>query len=191
MNQKIPTLIGTVIIIILAFAAGYFVWLTQKNNPIETQPQIVKANPIKKFDVPAQPTNETAHWQTYRNEKYNYSFLAPKNFSVTNGEENQSPVSKPLTEKDVFISGDYNNGDSTIISLNIGSHNLGDGKCLKGDFIKTVTIDGKNIEICKANGDDKKHFDFYSNIVRVDMFANISGKQEIFEKILSTLKFTN
>lgn len=36
MNQKISTWVGTVILLIMAITAGVFVWMVEKNNPIET-----------------------------------------------------------------------------------------------------------------------------------------------------------
>jgi hypothetical protein len=115
MNQKIPTLIGTVIIIILAFAAGYFVWLTQKNNPVETQATI-------------QPVDETANWQTYVS-KLGYSFEYPKNWKCAAaidekgkqyGDNCLSDASqKILDEIDKSGKYDYFSNDLSIAILNM------------------------------------------------------------------------
>jgi hypothetical protein len=45
MDQKIKTGLGTIIILVIAIIVGTFVWLSQKNNPIE-QPTIT---PIQKI----------------------------------------------------------------------------------------------------------------------------------------------
>lgn len=82
MNQQVKTWVGTVVIIIMAITAIAFVWVLQKNNPIETQTQTVKINSIKKLEVVAQPAGETTDWQTYRNEKYGFEFQYPKDWKV-------------------------------------------------------------------------------------------------------------
>lgn len=48
MNQHIKTWVGAAVIVIIAITAGVFVWLSQKNNPIETEVERMTVNKTAK-----------------------------------------------------------------------------------------------------------------------------------------------
>jgi len=205
MNKKIESEIAIGILVIVAILVGGAFWMrAEKAQAPAAQPVAVQQPTPPALTQPAvqqpttQPTqtDDTANWQTYTNTKYGYSLMAPKNFSIgvtdaTSGNETPAQIA---VDNDVPIAGDYM-GDSVIINTDIGAHNIDDGKCAAGNFIKTVIADGQSVEICKG---DNLHADFYSRILKTGMYAGIIGDkgkaqqtQEIFEKIISTFKFTN
>lgn len=196
MNQKIPTIIGTVIIIILAFAAGYFVWLTQKNNPIETQ-------------VIIQPVDETTNWQTYKNEQYGFEFKYPNGRVINSEEKNELGVPSFTLE---FPN---NQGNLTIIieenperwdAIEIkkkyflsGFRDVGEGYPYKEEFLP---ING--INSFKQSRYDLGIIEYYFipreyKLYKLNFEFNFSipnenlkkSNQKVIDKILSTFKFTN
>jgi hypothetical protein len=62
-NQKIATGFGTAIIIIIAITVGTFVWLYEKDRPIDTGVPAANVSPVKKQKAPVPPTDEVADWQ--------------------------------------------------------------------------------------------------------------------------------
>jgi len=84
-NKKIPTILGTIVIIIIAVTVGVFVWKYESiksQEDAETQSEIVKiAKPVEEKQSPQKEENEkpidTSKWKVCRSEKYNYEFKYP------------------------------------------------------------------------------------------------------------------
>lgn len=88
--EKVSTLLGTTIIIIMAITAGMFVWLVKKDDfkEIENQArnscQVEKTanlQQVKKQEIPGQQNVETMPWQVYRNEQLGFELQYPKDWT--------------------------------------------------------------------------------------------------------------
>jgi hypothetical protein len=99
-NKKIPTWLGTVIIIIFAATMGAFVWKYEKNQKTVEQSQnvIIESKPVEENkeqnnqqkDEIATPI-DTSNWKTCKNITYNYEVRFPGDWKMT-----QHPIVKPI-----------------------------------------------------------------------------------------------
>jgi hypothetical protein len=89
-NKKIPTGVGTVIIIIIAVTVGLFVWKCEKFEE-ENAVQIQKAvAPTKSNEVISEQQNRTEqetieaaiNWKTYRDKQHAFEFKYPEKYSI-------------------------------------------------------------------------------------------------------------
>ncbi len=117
-NKKIPTCLGTAILVVMAITAGAFVWVYEQNQgAIETdtiiQTTIKKdqktdtgketvANTPQQFPEmdPAEKARLAAltkDWQTYRDTEYGYEFKYPQNYFVVNKKGTSSPETLTIT----------------------------------------------------------------------------------------------
>jgi hypothetical protein len=88
MNQHVKTWVGTVIIVIIAITAGAYVYVAQKNNAVDESTIANNVVPVKKqtptAPIAQAPTiDQTAGWQTYRNDKYGFEFQYSKDWTVS------------------------------------------------------------------------------------------------------------
>lgn len=81
-------IILVVLVVILAGAAGYFAFVKKQTSPTKTKQQKLNTQPTTQQMIPA-PTSsilsssETAGWDTYANERYNFSISYPQNWQKT------------------------------------------------------------------------------------------------------------
>jgi hypothetical protein len=191
MSQKISTRLGVVIIITIAITAGVFVWEAYKINPISYQSTEIK-QPIKKQIVAENKIDETADWQTYRNEKYGFEVKYPTDFSIYDDypEKNQLFVGQSEVHRappeGIMISEVSELAEKSIAKLK------------KRDELTTV-VEEKNIEInniaikkialTSAIGYTDAHYFFTKNSKKFEIIYENENK--IQEKILSTFKLTD
>lgn len=90
-NKKIPTLLGTIVIVVIAITAGMFVWQYEKNMPADfaqlAVPVPVAKSPTPVAQTPTQPvatqpvqaipSNVPAGWKNYKNDKQGIEFEYP------------------------------------------------------------------------------------------------------------------
>lgn len=197
-NKKIASELAVGIVLLLAIAIGVIFWLQDKESqvPVATQP-VQQQVPAPAAQQPIEPVDETAGWQTYRNEKYGFEFKYPKDWVFSDAADGQT----------VFHSG---NG-TLLLSLN-----LFDGqkltlnereklnKNITGEEIKTERINFKDVSALKTEfsggpqspGGDEIYF-IKDNKTYILSFTVTGGFQNIprdlgdEDKILSTFKFTD
>lgn len=84
MNQKVSTGLGTTILLVMAFTAGYFVWMIEKKNQwpvvLSSTPVIVKIESKKQETEDA--TIDTASWKQFAHVAFNFTFLYPSEMIV-------------------------------------------------------------------------------------------------------------
>ena len=160
-NKKIPTCLGTAILVVIAITAGAFVWVYEKNQGSITTDMTIQM-PVKKdqktdagketvVNTPQQfsemdPAEKarlaalTKDWQTYQDTEYGYEFKYPKGFKINKDKSELIP------------------------KINIAS----DGDCVLPFGAKcTITIQSllpENITLIKHIEDDQsKHTTRFSN----------------------------
>lgn len=104
MQQQVKTALGTIIILIFAVTAGYFIWQYEKIQPEVAQP--TQVNIYKAAD-------ETVGWQTYTNTQYGFSLKYPKNLDY----DEQVP-SKDVMETEIIDDGAGHNVFNLLIAKN-------------------------------------------------------------------------
>ena len=187
-NKKESAFVFALIIIVVVIASSAITWFIATKK-LSTN-QIVSSL----LTTPTLPINSETGWQVYTNNKFFYSIEIPQGFSAEeSGSTTDKNDSVDHLKRDVFFEGSYNS-DNVIINVHIGTTALGDGKCSQNDYIDTIKISDQNIEVCKGDG---LRFDFAAPILLRDMFIEISGDkdktsqtQELFEKIIASIKFT-
>lgn len=96
MNQKVSTGLGTTILLVMAFTAGYFVWMIERNNQQVTTPQFIVRNSATEpiYENGKKSTGETTEskvgadeptWLVY--EDSDIKFQYPKTFCGTSWQE--------------------------------------------------------------------------------------------------------
>ncbi|MFA7209752.1 MAG: hypothetical protein WC120_05775 [Parcubacteria group bacterium] len=98
-NKKIPTVLGTVIIVIIAITVGALVWKYEKiKNQDEAGMQSKAVEFVKSVEEKQNPQREekeesidTSDWKVCRSEKYNYEFKYPSDWIIG------VPVNRMLT----------------------------------------------------------------------------------------------
>jgi hypothetical protein len=84
MNQKVSTGLGTAILMVMAFTAGYFVWMIEKKNQ---WPVVLSSTPVTvKIESKKQETEDatidTASWKQFAHVASNFTFLYPSEMIV-------------------------------------------------------------------------------------------------------------
>lgn len=99
-NKKIPTWLGTIILLIIAITVGAFVWKVEKNQPYISQPQyvtntkkpavtqmptVVQQNQQQDFLIvkPTLPINQSK-WKVLTNKSAGFSIQYPPEFFIDN-----------------------------------------------------------------------------------------------------------
>ena len=208
MTQKTLTVI-LLIIFIISIGAATCIVLIKLNQPIRKLPSsCITTRSIT-------PTDETANWQTYTNEKYGFSFKYPKGWISVKKDAILDSANWVAT----FQSSDFNNSDRGIISsgerIKLEVQSPSEWSIFEGGFglecqivvknDKTGKIDGADSWILEAYGDDKCEINPEKIIQswgrgrilspRNDQISlDYSGKDKTtlttYDEILSTLKFT-
>lgn len=96
MNQKVSTSIGTGILVIMAFTAGYFVWMVEKSNQLVTTPEFILENRATEpsYELRKKSTGGTIEskietdeptWLVYEDSDIRFQY--PKTFCGTSWQE--------------------------------------------------------------------------------------------------------
>ncbi|EKE19789.1 MAG: hypothetical protein ACD_8C00105G0002 [uncultured bacterium] len=209
MNKKIASEIAVGVILFLAIAVGGIFWMQNKkvqapvSQTITTQPatQPVQQQPTEQTT----PTSEVEDWQTYSNAKLGFEIKYPVGYEAQIGDEAKYEPSffirNPKKDEGAGINATY------ALQLNITPGFLGgkDGRAENpeewlviqkesGDnFTKTIIGGQAAYTRDKKSGriDSKEYVVFLSKDVMYDMYQIIIRKDDVGEKILSALKFTN
>ena len=175
MNKKIASEIAIGIIVILAIVIGGLFWLQNKKK---TQKQVAN-QPVLETSVtkPAAPVDETANWQTYKNEKYSFEFKYPQNWKT---------LERPFNPTSDLLAAVYATNNKMLDLADIDEPNREAGR---GEIIYSVEI--------KQHGNTENYqlgthyLKVFSND-KLDIFfiddSRNSRKAE-FDQIQSTLKF--
>jgi hypothetical protein len=198
MNQKSIIAILGVVIIILIGTTVYFVMTKNVNQPTTTTSNEVQqpvptpatqqpSQPVTEQKPTAQPTVESKNWQTYQNEIYGYEIEYPSYWIKNN-----------------FPAGDTRSAleyKSANILLDQGGHGTPfDWKIEKS----TVTSGGRQLEVATFTKDQNivskivsiptqtKNQEGQKMTISIELTGSINdGIIKDFDKIISTLKFTN
>lgn len=207
-NKKGNVAIIAIIIVIVAITAGVIGWLLATKNQAPAQQAAAQPAPVKSVTqtqpaatqptAPAQSADETADWQTYSNKMFEYSLKVPKEYAIASLGDNvlSLPNGEHPKDSSASISGNYN-GEKIIINLHSEDNYVPNGGCYQsGDFVKTIILDSNKESICK-DLNSGMYGDFYIAIGQKNTVISIAGDkdkteqtQTIFEKIISTFKFT-
>lgn len=124
MNTQIKTGLGTAVILIFAVTACYIVWMTQKNQPEIAQPMQIKISKI---------ADETADWQTYRNEKYGFEVKLPGDWKAYSEYDGSVIASSPnkFPANPTILTGTPPTLDFQIGFIEDGKLNNSEGKSIK------------------------------------------------------------
>lgn len=178
MNQHIKTSLGVIIILIVAITAGMFVWLSQKNNPIETQTQMVKVNSDKNQKIKA--IDETANWKTYQNNQYGYELKYPADWKITTmGNVDPATFSAPD-----FESPDCSNSEAKICDrLSVGNiHKAENNETIESDISLNTNDKVITKKTIKISGEDASFVEYYqANYGRKD------GKSGLVRQEIKTM----
>jgi hypothetical protein len=131
--------------------------------------------------TPLASADPTADWQTYTNNKYNFSFKYPKNFDY-------------LTEDEDFANGDYK---GVVIVQNFPrtkTPNYSDNATFQMlIYVKKDIGDIRNQESLTLYGDHGAYINIVRNgyVYQIDFTLNKTDNTNLPEQILSTFKFTD
>ncbi len=90
-NKKIPTCLGTAILVVIAITAGAFVWVYEKNQglittdvTIQNMKKASKALSLQESTItaPSFPEMDLGDWQTYTDNKFGYTVKYPRGYVV-------------------------------------------------------------------------------------------------------------
>ncbi|MFA5961076.1 MAG: hypothetical protein WC848_00115 [Parcubacteria group bacterium] len=204
-NKKIPTHLGTIVIVIIAITVGAFVWQYEKNMP-DNATQSVMPAPVKKAPVQSVvaqseeviPSNIPADWKNYKNDKQGIEFRYPSAGIVSEdqgvgGLKSAYGVCIHFSLGTILIS-ILNSPDCPPIRTGIGI-----GTEIKDLPGESVVIDGKSYnigtkEFMDSDGSEKKDSIEGEIVISDAMSVGYSydpkeaGK---FRQIISTFKFTD
>ncbi|HEX8974215.1 MAG TPA: hypothetical protein VF817_01875 [Patescibacteria group bacterium] len=216
-NKKIASEIAIGIILFLTIVIGAIFWLQGRSAQAPTQDVAVNNKPQAPVqpqqEVKNQAVDETANWQTYRNDKYGFEFSYPKEWSVALN-------NLPSSSSHVLNFGSqatFESGEGGMDYLGV----LPKGKTLK-DFVKNVnlgievgsasetetTINNQNVIISimphsgiskteskivtfKNDRNDKIFNIYLMYHVDFDKYPNDKILLDKFNKLINTFKFTN
>ncbi|MFA6973139.1 MAG: PsbP-related protein [Parcubacteria group bacterium] len=185
MNKKIATEFAFGIIIIIAIIVGGAVWLSG-NQKAEAPTSNVKTT--QPAPQPA-ATDETADWQTYRNEKYGFEFQYPRGWNVKEIQDGVIALSKDNLPKN---------------TININITNNTEGKSLgeiTQERIANLQIQKNSTDVFLGGLPAKRVKDngivTYNGVYSINKehiyYLYISEESQLnatFNQILSTFKFT-
>jgi len=183
-------------------------WIVQKNNPIEA-PVSIKSQKTQT----SQPKDETANWQTYRNEKYGFEFKYPNNFlydeDIAGSENTLYSITFGLPYKEVFGEEhpNYKTAQGIEFIINKKASNLEnfiqddkgavvgvEDSTEKLGETRVLNFPAQIMKYCNMGGYCDKAIYFTDNRYIYSIKYPISDSvidQKIFNQILSTFKFTN
>ncbi len=213
--QKLPDkqkkIILWVIVIILALILGFF-WFKSAINKLEKLGENVSQIKLPEIQTPiaenpSAQTDETADWKTYTNDEYGFEIKYPNSWYF-------KEVEKGIVDGGIYFSPyppdekDETGGIAfTSEALNISANNLAEKSSLleyvknylnlsvatkfEIENIKVDGADGIKVRItCDGVGCGNPHW-FVMKEEKVYIFnSGLSDKIDVFEKIISTFKFT-
>ncbi len=211
--QKGNTALITVIIVVLTITIGVIVWIFTKNlqaptQNVATQPTTPAPIAQTQPNTPTQPAtqsqtnDETASWQTFANTKLGFSIKYPTGYVAKNGDETKSfdpsfYISNPQKKEVQGVSHNY------ALELDYNANFIGgtDGRAKNptewldfqresGDTYANTTLGGQTayVKDSKYNGIDTKEYIIFLNKGSMyDMYQFIVRKDDIGDKLLSTL----
>jgi len=204
MNQKSVVVILGVVAIVLIGTTVYFATINKAIQPVAPAPKVVQQPvPAPTVQQPAQsaPVDETASWQTYKNDKFGYEVKYPQNWNYKvennlacfreNGkkynieESDQCGISisettnldtKRLSAQD-WAKQKKEKGGATITEMKIAGFNAIQSQDYLGleTIVSKPVSNGLEIDIATPNFGDEA----LNKQVKI-----------VYEKMLSTLKFT-
>lgn len=188
-TQKGNVAVITLIIIVVAITAGVIGWLFVKNSQTPVQ-QTEVARPTAPV---TQLTDETANWNTYKNDIYNFTMKYPPSWFV---EDKKTTLSGPSFRSSTFDISKINLDKDCSFNINFLSRpQTEDRKMLcNGDYLGEVTFGSNKFIQCNIK---ERHMYYVllhpkpTNIFGVLIFEyiNNSSCKAVFEESLGTLKF--
>jgi hypothetical protein len=192
------TTLLSLLLLLAVGAAGFFAWQTQN---LAKQLQTIVNNPEPTMLAVAEPTSTpdpTANWKTYSNDQSGFSFMFPEDYEVLEDSEtiitlsyksqlfdNPNHYLKIFPQHTVNYSslkqcGSENTAFPCIPNGKVSDANIGGRVARRFELIKSAEVVGANYEIIQ----------FSEPKIEVEM--NLSGGElrEVFEQIVSTIKFT-
>lgn len=203
-NQKGNMAVVAAIIAIIAITAGVIGWKFAKKSPAPAQQAVVTQSTASVAQT-APAADETANWKMYTDKETGVSFKYPSGYEAQSGGD-RSRVFVKNPKKD------FDDGMSTVYAFEyydlyaglLGGNSDGDIKTPEewsayknsvGDINIKTTVAGMPtyvIEEKMPNGIVLKKYNvFVKNGDKYDDYLFVIKKDDVGEKILSTLKFTN
>jgi hypothetical protein len=196
MNQKnLVAILGVTILILL----GAIIYFTTISNVSQQAPEPVVKQPATPAPVAQTPTPPVAQsapsvdWQTYKNDKYAYSFSVPSNFRL-NIENDDSAVSSIYTSLEI---------NNLIIGTRIFKFSIDNPLECADKKIQDISYNGQTIPLCKETRDNmittliprkdlKSHnpSDYISLEISGEGNGGEKSSIDMLLKIINTLKFT-
>jgi len=156
-NKKIPTWVGTVVLVIIAVTVGVLVWKYEKEVDI-TQTKNIENQPNKSLLALKQSSDTRSEIQTpadgtYKNTQYNFQIIIPNDWKII--ENNDDNLSDPFF---VFYKEIPNANDGKIISAGLFTEGTfvivnPHGQGTEGLSGKTLPSDIKSSENTKVASD--------------------------------------
>lgn len=194
MNQKGIASIAIILIIVgvLIIAGGIWYWQNQKEKPAACAQDaqlcpdgsyVSRTGSDCEFAACPELNDETADWQTYRNEKYGFEFKYPNYWTFRESLTFDSNSNYKLSVR--YISKEQNSAPAPTYC----TANQGDPRC---QTVKIYDNYSANID-WQWGGDNFTYIDIYSpDGGRVEIYVTdfIATDKAIVLQILSTFKFT-
>jgi len=193
MNQKGISSIVIILIIVgvLIIAGGVWYQQTQKEKPVTCIQDaklcpdgsyVSRTGPNCEFVACPESKNETADWQTYRNEKYGFEFKYPSYWTLRESLIFDSNSSYRLSVR--YISKDQNSAPAPTYCMVNKENSRCQSVKVYGNY--TANIDWQ------SGGENVAYIDIYSpdgGRVEIEVTDFITTDKAIVLQILSTFKF--
>lgn len=202
-NKKVPTAIGTMLLVIIAITTGVFVWTYEKGQDWGTVTIQTSAlrNEQKNLTVEVALTEPTSEWETCQNKKVGYEVRYPKDWKIYSvGPWGNIPDSCDtphpeliISPKDQYHASEINfritrlDTSPNLKYIYSGSQSLKEflQKYPYGEILKEDMIDGRPAVWVKANNSTVLVYN--NNTVFIISQKNVSSER--FNNFLSTFKF--